>query len=144
MPEASDEIVIHRPVSEVWSFLADAENDPKWRDGVLEIERVAGEGVGTRYRQRVRGPGGRSIPADIELTDFVRDSSIGFGTIAGPVRPRGRYELQPLPEGTHLRFSLDAELRGLKRLMTPILKRTMATEVGRLRQLKRVLEDSAR
>lgn len=142
MPAASEEIVIHRPVSAVWSFLADAENDPKWRDGVLEIKRVAGEGAGTRYHQRVRGPGGRSIPADIELTELVPDSLIGFRATAGPVRPRGKYELRPLPEGTHLRFSLDTELRGAKRLMRPMVKRTMAAEVGRLAQLKRVLEEA--
>jgi carbon monoxide dehydrogenase subunit G len=140
VPEASDEIVIHRPVSEVWSFLADPENDPQWRDGVLEIKRLAGDGAGRRYRQRVRGPGGRPIAADIELTELVRDSLIGFRGTAGPVRPRGRYELEPVTEGTRLRFSLDAELRGAKRLMAPMVRRTMAAEVGRLPQLKRVLE----
>jgi uncharacterized protein YndB with AHSA1/START domain len=140
MPQANGEITIRRPLADVWAFLANAENDPRWRQGVIEMRRVSGDGVGARYEQRVRGPGGRSVPADIEITEFTPEQRIGFQTVAGPVRPAGRYELQPVADGTQVRFSLSAELRGAKRLMAPVVRRTMEAEVAGLERLRQVLE----
>ena len=140
--DESNEVVIERPPAEVFAFLADAENDPAWRPGVLDIARVSGDGpgAGARYRQGVKGPGGRRIDADIETTAYEPNRLIGFRATAGPVRPEGRYELAPADGGTRVRFSLAAELRGLKVAMAPAVRRTMAGEVGRLENLKRVLE----
>jgi uncharacterized protein YndB with AHSA1/START domain len=143
MPEAANEIVIDRSVEDVFAFLADAENDKQWRPGVLELERVSGSGVGTRYRQVVQGPGGRRIPADLEITDYRPNELIGFRATAGPVRPRGRYRLGRADGGTRVRFELEADVRGLKRLMAPAVKATMRSEVGALANLKRVLEETA-
>jgi uncharacterized membrane protein len=143
MPEASGQIVIRRAVSDVWAFLADPENDPTWRGGVIEIKRVAGDGLGARYEQRVKGPGGRPVAADIEITELTPDTAIGFRATAGPVRPSGRYELRTAPDGTAVRFSLTVELRGPKKLMTPMVKKTMQAEVANLERLKQVLEDRA-
>src|SRR5947209_1543217 len=93
MPQASSEILIKCPREELYAFLADPENDPKWRSGVLDLKRVSGSGIGARYTQGVQGPGGRRIPADIEITELTPDESIAFQTVTGPVRPRGRYLL---------------------------------------------------
>ena len=138
--DAVNETVIDRPPAEVFAFLADAENDPSWRPGVLDIQRVGGNGTGARYRQGVKGPGGRRIDADIEIVALEPDRVIGFRTTAGPVRPQGRYELARDGEGTRVRFRLEAELHGMKRLMAPMVRRTMASEVAHLANLKRVLE----
>jgi carbon monoxide dehydrogenase subunit G len=140
--EAGNEIVVERPPAAVFAFLADAENDPRWRPGVLDIERVSGDGpgAGARYRQGVRGPGGRRIDADVETTAYEPERVIGFRATAGPVRPEGRYELAPEGGGTRVRFALAAELRGLKVAMAPAVRRTMAAEVGHLENLKQVLE----
>jgi uncharacterized protein YndB with AHSA1/START domain len=140
MPEASNEVTIERPPGAVFGFLANAENDKRWRDGVLEIERVSGEGVGTRYRQVVAGPGGRKVDADIEITEFVPDRRIGFQTTTGPVRPAGTYEIEGSDSSTRVRLTLRADLGGLKKVMSPMVKRTMASEVGALEKLKHVLE----
>jgi carbon monoxide dehydrogenase subunit G len=141
VPSAEREIVIDRPVGEVYEFLSNAENDAQWRPGVLEIRRASGEGVGAVYRQAVKGPMGRSIDADIETTDLVPNELIAFRTRTGPVRPTGRYELSATGDGTRVRFRLDAELGGAKKLfMGRMVEKTMQSEVGALDQLKRVLE----
>jgi carbon monoxide dehydrogenase subunit G len=141
MPSAEREIQIERPVGEVYEFLANAENDPQWRPGVVEIRRASGEGVGAVYRQVVKGPMGRQIDADIETTDLVPNELIAFRTRTGPVRPTGRYELSPAGGGTRVRFRLDAELGGAKKLlMGRMVEKTMQSEVGALDNLKRVLE----
>jgi uncharacterized membrane protein len=140
MPNANNEIVIDRPRDEVFAFLADPENDPQWRSGVIDLKHVSGSGVGARYAQGVKGPRGRRIPADIEITELTPGESIAFHTLTGPVRPRGRYLLFSAEDGTRVRFELDADVRGLKRLMAPMVQKAMDSEVGQLERLKRVIE----
>jgi uncharacterized protein YndB with AHSA1/START domain len=84
MPRASSEIVIKCPRDDVFAFLPDPENGPEWRSGVLELKRVSGSGIGARYAQGVKGPGGRRIPADIEITELTPGESIAFQTVTGP------------------------------------------------------------
>jgi uncharacterized membrane protein len=140
MPSASSEIVINCPRDDVFAFLADSENDPQWRSGVLDLKRVSGRGIGARYAQGVKGPGGRRIPADIEITELIPGEAIAFQTVTGPVRPRGRYVLTAADGGTRVRFELEADITGLKRLIGPIVQKTMNNEVSQLDRLKRVVE----
>lgn len=138
MPSASDELVVNRPVADVFAFLADAENDAKWRPGVIEIKRESE----STYRQTVKGPGGRPVSADVEITESRPNELIAFRATSGPVRPTGRYTLTPDGGGTRVRFELEAKLGGLKRLMAPMVQKTMNSEVAALANLKRVLEES--
>jgi uncharacterized protein YndB with AHSA1/START domain len=140
MPSAANEILIASPPDEVFRFLADPENDLQWRNGVLDLKRISGSGVGARYAQTVKGPGGKRIAADIEITELEPGHAIGFKTVTGPVRPRGRYLLTAAEGGTSLRFELEVKVGGLKRLMAPMVQKTMDAEVSRLEQLKQVLE----
>jgi uncharacterized protein YndB with AHSA1/START domain len=140
MPQAANEVVIERPPNEVFAFLANPENGPQWRRGVIELTHVAGEGVGASYAQKVSGPGGRPIAADIEVTEYEPDRALAFRTTSGPVRPRGRYTLSPEGAGTRVRFELEAETKGLKRLLAPMVQKTMSNEVQALERLKEVLE----
>lgn len=139
MPEAEHSVVVDRPIEEVFAFLADAENDPRWRSAVLDIERISGDGTGARYRQGVKGPMGRRVPADFEITEYAPPRTIGFRGTAGPVRPEGRYELAPADGGTRVRFALSFQPRGLARLMTPSVARAMRSEVQAIERLPAVM-----
>ena len=66
MPSARHEVTIHRPAADIFAFIADGMNGPKWRPGVLDTEHVSGSGVGATYKQGVKGPGGRRIMAPID------------------------------------------------------------------------------
>ena len=141
MPEESNTITIARPVGDVFAFLADAENDKKWRPGVVEIARTGGQGVGTTPRpgrQRARGTKGRCRYRDHRV---LARRAHRLSDHQGPVRPTGSYDLRASEGGTELTFRLAAELGGLKMLMSPVVSRTMKSEVGALGELKRVLED---
>ena len=140
VPSATSEVLINRPPEVVFEYLADAENDAAWRPGVVEITRVCGQGVGTRYRQVVGGPGGRRVDADIEITAYEPPARLAFQTISGPVRPTGSYALASVEGATSVRLTLSAQLTGLKKAMSPMVRKAMATEVGNLANLKRVLE----
>ncbi|MFC6357196.1 SRPBCC family protein [Luethyella okanaganae] len=144
MPHASRTIVIDRPVSDVFAFFADAENDPRWRRGVLEIERNGPLGVGASYRQRVSGPGGRAIVADFEVTAYEPETRVAILTTAGPVRPTAVYEFRATEVGTEVVFTLDAQLSGVKKLvMSGMVQKTMDAELAALDGAKRILESEA-
>jgi carbon monoxide dehydrogenase subunit G len=136
MPEAHGTITIQRPVAEVFDFVADHTNDHRWRPGVIEMTYAGNK----RWHQRVRGPGGREIPASIEETQREDNRLLVFRGIEGPVRPEGRYEFTADGDATRVTFDLRAELGGLKKLMAPMVRKQMNAEVGNLENLKRVLE----
>jgi uncharacterized membrane protein len=138
---SSRSIVIHRPITEVFAFFADAENDPQWRSEVKEIKREGELGVGTRYRQLVNGPAGRAITADIEVTAYEPDSHVAFHGTAGPVRPSGDYTFRDKGNSTEVTFTLDAQLSGFKKLfMGHAVQKSMDAEVAGLDRAKSLLE----
>lgn len=140
MPSAERTILIHRPPADVFAFFADAENDPAWRTAVREISRTGPLQAGAIYRQRVAGPGGRPVEADIEVTAYDPPSSIAFRVIAGPVRPEGSYRAREVPGGTELTFALNCELTGFKKVMSKAVQASMDSEMAGLDRAKAVLE----
>ena len=141
MPSAQRSIVIQRPIEDVFAFVADGANAPRWRSGVLDVEHVAGKGVGETWRQGVKGPGGRRIAADYEITAWEPPQHLAFRAIAGPVRPTGEYRLEAEEGGTRLAFSLAAEVTGWKRfVMGGAVQSTMDAEMAALDRLKAALE----
>jgi uncharacterized membrane protein len=141
MPAARHQVTIQRPVGDVFAFIADGLNGPRWRSGITDIALVSGSGVGATYKQGVKGPGGRRIDADYRVTGLETNRRLAFETIAGPVRPSGEYVLEEAPDGTRLTFSLQAELGGIKKLlMGGAVQKTMAAEVAATERIKQFLE----
>ena len=141
MPEARHEVTIGRSAGEVFAFVADGLNGPKWRPGILDIALVSGTGLGATYKQGVKGPGGRRIDADYRITAYEPGHRLAFEAIAGPVRPTGEYVFETVPGGTSLTFSLAAELGGIKKLlMGGAVQKTMEAEVAATERLKELLE----
>jgi uncharacterized membrane protein len=141
MPSAERTIAIRRPVDQVYRFLADGRTATQWRPAVMEVSRTSGDGVGAVYRQVVRGPGGRPVDADYEITALEPDARIAFRAVAGPVRPTGEYLFEAMGDATILTFKLDAELGGWKRfLLGGTVQRSMDAEMAALDNLQEVLE----
>ena len=141
MLSAEHEVTIARPAAEVFAFVADGLNAPKWRPGVLDISLVSGTGLGAVYKQGVKGPGGRRIDADYRITALEPNRRLSFEAIAGPVRPTGQFVLDDVNGATRLKFALQAELGGIKKLlMGGAVQKTMNAEVAASERLKEVLE----
>ena len=140
MPHAENTVTINRSAADVFAFLADGENAKQWWPGIVEIKKVSGEGVGATYKQTLEG-GGRSFAGDYRVTEFEPNRLIAFESIAGPVRPRGRYVLNEHDGSTTVSFILDAEVGGLMMLtVAGMIEKGMQAEVNALPQLKTVLE----
>lgn len=141
MQSARHEVTIRRPAGEVFAFIADGLNGPKWRPGITDIALVSGSGVGATYKQGVKGLGGRRIDADYRITTYEPNTRLAFEGVAGPVRPKGAYLFEPVDGGTRLTFALEAELTGIKKLlMGAAVQKTMDAEVQATERLKGFLE----
>ncbi|MBI3573198.1 MAG: SRPBCC family protein [Candidatus Kerfeldbacteria bacterium] len=145
MPHTEGSITINKPVDQVFAFVADGENNGKWRSGILDV-KLASERpmtVGAKYTQGMKGPGGR-IPADYEIVEYIPDRKIRFQVTAGPARPEGQFDFESTNGGTHVAFSLTWEPKGLmqKWFMAPMVAKQMPKEVAALENLKKVLESA--
>jgi len=70
-------VVIDRPIEDVFAFLADGENDPKFSPRVLEIAKTTAgpPGVGTVYASTVKDAGVKT-KREFKLTEFEQPTRI--------------------------------------------------------------------
>jgi uncharacterized protein YndB with AHSA1/START domain len=98
-------VVIDRPIEEVFAFLADGENDPKFSPRVLEIRKATEgpPGVGTVYASTVKDAGVKTR-REFRLTEFEPPTKIRWSETStnAVTAPEGGYDLQPAGEGTEL------------------------------------------
>ncbi|MEP7035532.1 MAG: SRPBCC family protein [Dermatophilaceae bacterium] len=143
MPKAERTIVIGAPLDQVFAFFTDPENDSKWRRHIKEIAANTPADVGSTIHLVVAGPGGRSIPADLEVVAYEPSTRYAFQVTAGPVRPAGEFLFASSGSGTEVRFSLHVELRGIKKLaMSKPVQKSMDGEMASLDEAKVLLEHS--
>lgn len=122
----SNQITIRRPVHEVFEFVADPENIPKWNYAIEETRKSSDGpvGVGTTYRQV------RTIPSrseeSLEVAELVPDERFAISGGLGPLVGTLTYELEDVDGSTKLTNTADLEARGLLKLAAPIA-------VGRIR-----------
>jgi uncharacterized membrane protein len=142
MDHAENSISVQEPVNEVFQFILNGENNKSWRDSVIEISRATNgpDGVGSRFAQVMRGPCGRRIKGDYEITECEKDKVISFQVTRGPARPVGTYRFDREGSGTKVTFVLRYEPKGFARLMDSMVSKSMQIEVGRLSSLKSYLE----
>ena len=76
-------VVIDRPIEEVFAFLADGENDPKFSPRVLAIAKTTDgpPGVGTVYASTVKDAGMKT-KREFKLTEFEPPSRIRWMEIS--------------------------------------------------------------
>jgi uncharacterized membrane protein len=142
MAHAQAQVMIERPVDTVFNFVANGLNNPRWRSSVTDIQRLPGKplNLGAVYKQGLKGPGGRRIDGDYEITAYEPNKLIKFQVIAGPARPTGTYEFEAAGSSTRLTFTLDFVPKGLSRLIDPMIASSMKSEVAMLADLKVYLE----
>src|ERR1700685_2797602 len=73
MASAQHNVEIGRPAEEVFDFLAEGTNNPRWQPPVIHTMRSDGPvGVGTTFRQSVRHPFGFTVSANYRVATFER------------------------------------------------------------------------
>ena len=142
MAQIQGELVIHRPVHEVFDFVADERNEPRYNPRICRAEKLSPEpiGRGTRYRAEAVTLG-RTTGMTIEYTAYERPRRLASSIHMPAADIVGTLRFDPVPGGTRMSWSWEMRLRGLYTLLAPII-----VPVGRRQEhanwagLKRFLE----
>jgi uncharacterized protein YndB with AHSA1/START domain len=120
-------VVIERPIEEVFAFLADGENDPKFSPRVLEIAKTTDgpPGVGTVYASTVKDAGMKT-KREFKLTEFVAPTRIRWAEQSKNLvtAPEGGYDLAQEGGGTRLTVYNVLEGHGPGKLIAPLALRS--------------------
>ena len=131
-------VMTSRSIEDVFAFLSDFENVPKWNYAIVATRKVSEGpiGVGTIYRQV------RSVPSQseerFEVTAFDPRNVEIRGQL-GPFPSRLSHAVDATPEGTRVTNSVELELRGRPRLLgraiVPRVRDAVAANLSKLKQL---------
>ena len=146
MIRIADGILINRPIEQVFTFVADLENTPKWQVGVVQSRKVS-EGliqVGTKFKEVVRVVG-RPLDTICEITEYQVNRKMTFkSTTSAAIQYEGQFTFESRSGSTRVDIAGAGELKGLWRLVEPLFageaKKSAADE---LKQIKRYLEAPA-
>jgi carbon monoxide dehydrogenase subunit G len=140
--EFSNTITIDRPSRDVFAFIADFENVPKWNYAILETRKTStgSVGVGSTYRQV------RSLPTRseelLEVTELDPGRRFTVRGDLGPFTGTMTYEFEDAGGGgTRLTNTAHLEGRGIMKVAAPIASGRVRDAVAEnLRALKGILE----
>jgi carbon monoxide dehydrogenase subunit G len=136
MIEFTNQIVVERPVDEVFAFVSDFRNVPKWNYYVLQVTKTSSGpvGAGTTYHQ-VR----KTDEQDFRIVTYRPDRQVTIQTIP-PSKPafEMRFAFEPEGSGTRItdEWKLDTgRLALLERLGAGRIKSAVLENLGKLKQL---------
>ena len=139
-------IVIKRPIEEVFDFVADERNEPKYNPQMMLAEKVTDGpvGVGTRFHSVVTSRGG-AAEMMIEFTQFDRPRRIVEMTqVSNVMVIDGELRFEAVAEGTKMNWLWNLQPRGLYRLLGPIIRATgKRQELAVWTGLKELLEEQS-
>jgi carbon monoxide dehydrogenase subunit G len=135
-------IAIARPVEEVFEFVSDARNRPRWDDSVDSEELTSPEpiGVGSTVRTRMRSMG-RDYQLDWEVVEHDPPTRQRIESTSGPFSTTLEYDLAEGADGTRVLFSVTGRPTGALRLMQPLIARNTQRNLDNgFARLKELLE----
>jgi uncharacterized membrane protein len=136
------EVVVDRPVSEVFAFVKDMDNHMTWQTGVLESKITSdGEvGVGSTYKY-VTQMMGRQISTTGEIITCDTNTRFMYRSTSGPFQIVGGYTFEKDGDRTKVTQRIVADIEGFFRLAEPIVVRSVQRNIqNNLQTLKETLE----
>ncbi len=110
---------IPAPPAEVFAFLADLENLPRWQSGVVSAELTTPGEVGVGSRAHVaRELLGQRIEVDITVAGYEPGRHVLLESAASGIGVQARLDLEPSAGGTTVTFAM--EIRAQNIFMAPI------------------------
>ncbi len=138
-------IVINRPVQEVWDFVTDCRNEPKWHVDCIAARDTPPPPLRQGSTQAWAMTYAKGKEADLRVTALDPGRREQLETVAAPmnVKPTLTYTFEPEGEGTRFTRAMDVLPTGATRLMEPFLQRMMKkNNAGYVQNLKKALESS--
>ena len=145
--QASADLVVNKPIHEVWELVTTIENLDKWALGVTEAKRTSeGEfGAGATFASKYTYRGKISDIAYV-VTEFTPPSHFAVKWTSGPFPSDELWDLEPWDDGTKVTHTIHAGPTSIANsiafaLLGPIIRIYMRREVRKeLEALKAYLE----
>jgi uncharacterized protein YndB with AHSA1/START domain len=142
MPSFENMVTIQRPAEDVFAFLADFENVPRWNHAIESTTKTSPGrvGVGSTFRQIRSEP--RRSEESFEVTAFEPTVRLAIEGEIGPFHARVDYRIEPVGGATLLTNVVELEpTSAASRLLAPLAgSRIKAAVAGNLDELKQILE----
>lgn len=143
----SGSTVIDRPIAEVWAFLAEGTNDPKFSPRVLEIRKEPDgpSALGTIFISRVKDAGMKT-DRRFELTAFDAPTKLRWAERSKNLVtvPEGGYDLEDLGNGqTRVTVFNSFSGHGIGKLIVAAARKAAAKDADAFAaRIKAAVEDS--
>jgi carbon monoxide dehydrogenase subunit G len=137
--------LIDRPVLDVFTFICNPLNLPKWQTMIAGIEQVTpgAVGVGSKYKVSAEMLG-RKIDGVMEVVEYQPPTRFGFVNNAGPLQVTVMVTLKPVGTGAKVTLNAQGEPGGLFKLAEGALAGQVKSQMeANLTRLKAVLESGA-
>lgn len=135
-------VTIARPLDEVFEFVADARNRPRWDESVDSEELTSPEPirVGTTVRTRMRSMG-REYEYTWEIVEHEPPNRMTVESTSGPFPTTLAFRFSGQDAATSVEASVTCRPSGLLRLFQPLIARTTQKNLDRgYARLKLLLE----
>jgi carbon monoxide dehydrogenase subunit G len=135
-------VEIERSPEDVFAYIADVSNLPRWQSGVHGAEIVGGgePRAGAQIAES-RHMLGRELHTTLEITGFEPPRLFALRALHGPVEFSVRHELQPNGAGTHLTVIGEVEAHMLPGFAAGIMRRRAEKQFRTdFQRLKHILE----
>lgn len=123
-------ISINKPRGEVFDFLTNVENLPRWQANIVHSTPIS-DGpvrVGFQFEETINVMM-RKIRAVCTVTEVRANERFAFEMRSnGPLDCDARFELQPVANGTRLTLIGTARLKGIWRLLKPMVAAELRKE----------------
>ena len=134
--------LIDRPIKEVFAFVADPNNMPKWNSAVVSLEQITpgAVAVGTKFKS-VGEALGRRIEGEMQVTAHEPDTKCGFQVNAGPMQVNLTLTFKTVGTGTKVGLNAQGNPGGIFKLAEGVMAGQVKNMMeGNLARLKSVLE----
>jgi uncharacterized protein YndB with AHSA1/START domain len=138
----TESIVINHPLAEVFAFVSDLANDPKYRHDILEAKWTSSGaiGVGRTFEHLLNFMGRKRFHG--RITQYQPNHVIEIQYTSGPIQPTYKITFEPSGSGTQITHQSTVRIFGLYRLIEPMMPAMGKARLARdYRSLKSLLEE---
>ncbi len=125
-----DEVLIGRPVEDVFAFMSDHENLPRWTVGVVRSKRTSdgGAALGATYALRGKAPGGE-VDASYRVTSWDPPRRFEGHCESKVFEFDETYTFEPKGDATCVRLHVVMQPRGMFRVLGFVLRFAFARQI---------------
>jgi carbon monoxide dehydrogenase subunit G len=130
--------LIDKPIKEVFAFVANPNNMPKWNSAVVSLEQITpGDvGVGTKFKS-IGEMMGRRVEGEMQVVAYEPDTKCGFQMNAGPMQVNMTLTFKTVGTGTKISLNAQGNPAGFFKIaegmMTGRVKTMMEENLARLK-----------